>query len=283
MSKLPSRRRLAVPFCLFVAALLVFAVLARAGLRGPGKYCGVVIFDRWGTCFLLSGHYITYISESVKNDLRSYAGKAMQIDASSVDQPRNPGDALIRKYTILGPAPDTHQWATLDGLELIAKSDFGPYGNSTFLLEIRNTGSSPISINRQNMGPTLLAAIADAEPLALPDIFSRKLPRPLFAPSDGPSMAVITRLGFVNLPSWITTIDGVTRSWSYTIDSCDPPSESLALAPGESMQARITFHIPPGQYQFLFGYGGGVHEEKSLASNAISFDLSPTGVASLVH
>jgi len=26
------------------------------------------------------------------------------------------------------------------------------------------------------------------------------------------------------------------------------------------------------------GYGGGVHEEKSLASNAISFDLNDQGI-----
>jgi len=34
--------------------------------------------------------------------------------------------------------------------------------------------------------------------------------------------------------------------------------------------------------KFLFGYGGGVREEKSLASNAISFDLSDEGFATLV-
>ena len=44
---------------------------------------------------------------------------------------------------------------------------------------------------------------------------------------------------------------------------------------------KITFQIPPGQYQFIFGYGGGVHEEMSLASNAISFDLSESGFATL--
>ena len=47
------------------------------------------------------------------------------------------------------------------------------------------------------------------------------------------------------------------------------------------MKVRVTFNVPPGQYQFIVGYGGGVHEEKSLASNAISFDLSDKGVATL--
>ncbi len=174
-------------------------LVTHAGIRGPGKYCGVVVFDRWDTCFLLSGPYITYISDSVKDDLRPYKGKAMQIDASDVFQPMNPGDALVRQYKIIGPAPDNHLWAKLDGLELIAGSDFGPRGSPAFLLEI---------------------------------------PR---------------------LP------------------------ERFLLNPGQSMKARITFAIPRGEYQFMFGYGGGVHEEKSLASNTISFALSDEGTATLVE
>jgi hypothetical protein len=33
----------------------------------------------------------------------------------------------------------------------------------------------------------------------------------------------------------------------------------------------------------MVGYGGGVHEEKSVASNAISFDLNDAGVATLAN
>src|SRR5262252_6280352 len=104
------------------------AFVAQAGIRGPGKYSGVVVFDRWDTCFLLSGPYITYISDNVKNGLRRYAGKAMQVDALDVFQPRNPGDALVRKYKVIGPAPLTDHPPDLEGLELIAQSDFGKSG-----------------------------------------------------------------------------------------------------------------------------------------------------------
>jgi hypothetical protein len=86
-----------------------FIITVHAGLRGPGKYCGVIVFDRWGTCLLLSGHFVTYISDSVKEDLRPYTGKAMEIDALEVSQPQNPGDALVRKYRIIGPAPNKQQ------------------------------------------------------------------------------------------------------------------------------------------------------------------------------
>lgn len=87
-----------------VALAATFGIITvHAGLRGPGKYCGVVVFDRWGTCFLLSGPYITYISEAVKDELRPFEGKAMQVDASDVFQPMNPGDALIRNIKSLVP------------------------------------------------------------------------------------------------------------------------------------------------------------------------------------
>ena len=32
--------------------------------------------------------------------------------------------------------------------------------------------------------------------------------------------------------------------------------ERFQLDPGQSMKARITFEVTPGEYQFMFGYGG---------------------------
>ena len=255
--------------CVTLALLTIgFELLANAGLRGPGKYSGVVVFDRWDTCFLLSGPYITYISKSVMNELRLYAGKAMQVDSSDVFQPMNPGDALIRRYKIIGPAPDNHQWATLDGLELRASSDFGPKGLPTFLLEIRNTGSVLASIDPQQVAPALLAPVDE---------------KSQFLPSDGGSMAVITRSDLVHHGARQSTVNGFTHSWSYTVDSKTRWTERVQLGPGQSMKCRITFHVPPGEYQLVFGYGGGVHEERSLASNSISFDLSDKGFAILAN
>lgn len=49
------------------------------------------------------------------------------------------------------------------------------------------------------------------------------------------------------------------------------------------MSMKITLKLPAGQCQFLFAYGDGVHEEKSLASNAISFDIGDRGAATLVE
>jgi hypothetical protein len=257
-----------LPSATLLLLTFAFALLANAGIRGPGKYCGVVVFDRWDTCFLLSGPYITYISENAKNELRPYAGKAVQVDASDVLQPMNPGDALIRKYRIIGPAPNDHHWATLDGLELMTRSDFGLKGMPTFLLEISNTGSALASIDPQQVALVLLAAVDKNSPLV---------------PSDGRSMAVITRSDLVHHGAQQSSVDGIARSWSFTVDPEIRPAGPVQLNPGQSMKMRITFQVPPGQYQCIFGYGGGVHEKMSLAGNAISFDLSENGFATLVN
>ena len=37
--------------------------------------------------------------------------------------------------------------------------------------------------------------------------------------------------------------------------------------------ALIAFELPAGHYQFFAGYGGGVHESKSIVSNPVSLDL----------
>jgi hypothetical protein len=248
-------------FLVLVSALGIFS--ARAGLRGAGKYCGVVIFDRWDTCFLLSGPYITYISENVKDRLRPYQGQPMQVDASDVFQPMNPGDALIRKYEILGSAPDTHRWVTLDGLKLTAAADFGPRQTPTFLIEIHNLGGVPIEIDSSEIAPVLMGQNQEW----------------VFEASDGASTAVITRADLMNSVSSARTVNGVTSSASYTIDPESRPPQHFQLEAGQSMKTRITFQVFPGQYQFMFGYGGGVHEEKSLASNAISFDTDGIGRA----
>jgi hypothetical protein len=260
----PQKLLFQAPCVILICALACsFILTAQAGLRGPGKYCGVVVFDRWDTCFLLSGPYITYISDAVKNALRPYKGTAMQVDASEVVQPMNPGDALIRKYKIIGPAPDTRHWVVLDGLELIAESDFGPHGVPAFLIEVRNAGGKPVKVDSSEFGPALLGLS----------------PKGPFCASDGKSGAWITRGNLVNSSSWESGIGSAKYSASYTIDPKSRPPEHFQLAPGQSKKIRVTFKVPPGQYQFMVGYGGGVHEEKSPASNAVSFDLNDKGIA----
>ena len=265
---------------LWIVVVCAFAVKAYAGLRGPGKYCGVVVFDRWGTCFLLSGPYIMYISGRVKNELIPYKGSAIQIDASDVVQPVNPGDALIQKYKIIGPASLANHPPSVEGLELIAQSDFGADGTPTFLIAIHNNGNRPVEVFSSEVAPTVLGT-NQGDALS----WSRWLrPSSSLSPSDGRSVAWITRMDLALLRSgkreWVR--NGFRCSLFYA-DSNAALQERFMLQPGQFRSVRIVVELPSGQYQFIVGYGGGVHEAKSLASNAISYDMNGGGVATLAN
>lgn len=94
------------PFIVGVLAAALIIPILVAGIRGAGKYNGVVFYDRWGNCYLFSGVYLMYISEKVKETLRPYQGRAMEIDAKEVYQPMNPGDGLITKYEVIGESKE---------------------------------------------------------------------------------------------------------------------------------------------------------------------------------
>jgi hypothetical protein len=242
------------------------ALTLYAGIRGPGKYSGVVIFDRWDTCFLLSGPYITYVSEKVKENLRAYKDQAMQVDASEVLQLMNPGDGLIQKYTIVGPAPKDSSRQVIEGIHISIKNNFARDRTPTFLIKIENSSDKPVQIDSGEIGPVLLGLKIDLS----------------FNPSDGKSMAWITRASLPTPSSAMSfTVNNHTTSASYGIDPNTNLPEWFALNPGESKQVRIKFQVPPGPYQFLVGFGGGVHAGESLASNAISFHVDSEGTPSL--
>jgi hypothetical protein len=265
---------------LWILTVSAFALKAYAGIRAPGKYCGVVVFDRWGTCFLLSGPYITYISDRVKNELIPYKGSAIQIDASDVLQPVNPGDALIQKYKIIGPAPLADHPPSVEGLELIAQSDFGAAGTPTFLIAIHNTGNKPVEVFSNEVAPTVLGT-NQGDALS----WSRFLSLSGWpSPSDGISVAWITRMDLALLRSgkreWVRN---QFRCSLFYADSNAVLQERFMLQPGQSKSVRIAVELPSGEYQFIVGYGGGVHEAKSLSSNAISFDINGGGVATLAN
>jgi hypothetical protein len=252
--------------------LISLSVNGFAGLRGPGKYNGVVVFDRWDSCILFSGTYLMYISQSTKEGLRQFRDQAIELDALEVVQERNPGDGRIGKYNVLGPTRPREDGTKLDGIVLRVESPFAVYGPPNVTLLIRNDGDKPVSIDRTEIGICLLA---------------KKHVHISFAPSDGPSHAVITRVGVVPY-DWESEVSGqgpngsYSFSYSYSADPHDMFPAAFTLKPGESKRMTISFQLPPGEYEFLFGYGGGVHEETCLVSNRLAFDVNDNRIANLV-
>lgn len=231
---------------------------ASAGIRGPGKYSGVVIFDRWGGCILFSGVYLMYISEAVKDQLGPYEGQAIELDALEVVQPTNPGDGLIRKLKVLGPAPPSSRPFAYDNIKLNAQPVAAEGSRAAIELTITNKADTSARIDGFEIGFVLLSQrVAGAE-----------------TPSDGPSTAVITRTNlFVGKGTYELGTSDKIYSYSYHIvDELRFP-ESFELAPHGSLTRRIHFDLPAGHYQFFAGYGGGVHGSRLVVSNPVSIDL----------
>ena len=106
--------------------------------------------------------------------------------------------------------------------------------------------------------------------IALPQTFPVRLTlRKIF-----PSTAVITRAD-VALAHGSRQIGAGSKiySYSYLITDDDRFPQAFELAPNESRKTQIAFELPAGHYQFFAGYGGGVHESKSIVSNPVSLDL----------
>jgi hypothetical protein len=247
-----------------VAAVTLVVGTCMAGLRGPGKYCGVAIFDRWGSCTLYSGIYLTYVSEAVKEQLRPHAGQCVQIDATKVDQPQNPGDALIREFTFLGPAPDLPEWQSPQGLRLTVRPTFERRQSASAIIRVENISEQPRTLYMNSLAPTLLR---------------KKEPAKYWGPADGPSDAAITREAF-----WLDgpRMRGGNDTWQWTVTKPRTLPQSVALQPGESFEIAVKLKLPAGEYDLLAGYGGGVHEGQCGASNLLGFDVDGDGRASQI-
>lgn len=251
-------------FWLFVL-LLFIPHSSYAGLRGPGEYAGTVIFDRWGGCTLYSGIYLMYISEKVKQQLLPYKNKPIQIMATDVYQGTNPGDGLIVKFKYLGAAPPP--WIDETGLLITTSPAFHNGKQPSIMIDVTNTGKKELRISSEELAPTLLT--------------TKTKKKFMFNPSDGPSLAMVTRVSFWlrgdEAPRW--NGKGVTdeKSYLWSIGKSHALPKYFSVKPGETRQIKISFQLPKGEYEFLCGYGGGVHEYKCVTSNLTPFDVDKEG------
>jgi hypothetical protein len=214
------------------------------------------------------------ISEKVKESLRPFEGKAVLIDAEEVIQPMNPGDGLITKLKVLGPAEEPggehSRWVPdLQGLRLQATANFPLHGVDELVIELRNEGNTSRTIKTDSVAPTL---------------FSKKQELDCLNPADGPSYAAVTRMSAQSKSGGQSCLwNGIGRKvllyWAPGIAL----SRLVELAPGDMIKIPLRLELSAGEYDFLAGYGGGVHAARSLASNQIAFDIDKTGKAHPVN
>ncbi len=246
-----------------IAIVGILAAVAFAEPRFPGKYCGIVIYDRWDGCTLCDGIYVMYISEAVKADLRDHAGQFVEIDAKKVDQPINPGDGLISEFVYLGAPLPHKEGLSLKGFVIRVAPLFAKGEPPRISISLQNSGNKDLKISAVEFGPTLLAKKTD-------DKLS-------FNPSDGPSFALITRHTFMNAGGHGVE-NGINYSWS--VDASLP--ETVILKPGEERMLAISFDLPQGEYDFLASYRVCIDGGARLTSNLVAFDVDREGKATPV-
>lgn len=260
------------------AIILLSAAAAAAGIRGPGKYRGVVVFDRWDTCYIYSGVYLMYVSEETKEALRKYEGRPVEIDAKEVFQPINPGDGRIGKFDLLSLLDSKPAPRGIEGLRLTVEPEFEPGRGPRFALAIENVSGEDVTVDTSSIAPTLLG---------------EKDGQDLFSPSDGKSRALITRCELDGVENCheefgvtVTKPDGrkttVTKRYAFGVEGDRGVPASMLVRAGQTERFTISLDVPPGTYDLLFGYGGGVHETRGLASNIVSFQTIEGGVNTLL-
>jgi len=227
-----------------------------------------VFFDRWDNCILFSGTYLMYIAAAAKEPLRAYQGQSIEIDAKEVFQPLNPGDGLIRKFAIVGPSVPKRGSPPILGLALKSYL-IADTANPKLTMEIKNTSDAPITVNAGALG----YAVLGKKVTAVGEFWNY--------PSDGSSIAYITRANVVNdeVRQEIRDSNGVHYLYLARINPVDRMPSFVTLKPGQSVKTAVSVILPAGEYQFLAGYGCGVHSDPCLPSNAVSFDMDQQGRA----
>ncbi len=235
------------------------------------------MFDRWGGAHLYSGAYVMEVSETVKDLLRPYANQSVLLEAKQVLQPINPGDGLIKKLAVLGPSVETITAnfggpALLDDLSLKAVANFSIASGPELIIELRNTGTVKRSVNMDALGPTLFA--------------KKQGPECLLSPSDGPSFVAVTRTSIDFLQQHPAgnqcLVNGRGRTVSVWLAPGVAVPKAFDLEPGHSIDVPLRFELSEGEYEFLAGYGGGVHQARTLVSNRIAFNVSEEGKPEIV-
>lgn len=262
----------------FMAVILLSATAALAGIRGPGKYSGAVVFDRWDTCYIYDGVWLMYVAEKEKGRLREYEGRHVEVYAKEVVQPANPGDGRIMEFDLLSASGPETGTPRHKALSITAEPLFEPGRRPRFALAVENRGGEDLKVRQASITPTLLGEKDEFDD---------------FSPSDGKSEARITRCGldlaklFRKERSVTFTKPGgqeatLTKRYAFEVEDAQSLPEDILIPAGRTARVVIALEVPPGTYDFLFGCDIGILESRRIASNIVSFQAAEGGVTTLL-
>lgn len=251
----------------WLASLAAVAATAHGGIRAPGRYKGVVVFDRWGGCVLCRGYAIDYVSESAKAPLKDQDRDFVDLDVTHIYQPVNPGNALIKSFIQVWAKPPVPKRA--DPLRLSVRPAVEG-GTASFVIEALNTGDEDVTVRYDR--------------LAVHVMKQRASQNGLFRPSDSPSVAVVLAhflLEDPNRGSPRLRSGGVLANtpyrWELTGVTALP--REVRLGPREATRLNLAVTVPPGEYDLFAAYDDYTVPGRCTASNSVGFDVAADGRA----
>ena len=254
----PKRARMVV--------LLLLAMTPWTGgiIRGPGKYHGVVVVDRWDGCAICYGSTVNYIAEKLKPKLRHLAGQPVELDARKVRQPVNPGEARIDEAVHLGPAKPRPDVPSSEGLTLSSRLDLRDGEGPAVVMTLTNSGDRDREVSSAWWNFVVFAKKGSGSHHALD-------------PADGPSFAVITGQTFVIGPDnerrWrYAGVQNRVR-YAWDIGEANALPVRFVLRPGQARAVRVAFELPQGEYDLFPSYTA------ALPGNPVAFDVDARGRA----
>ncbi len=266
--------KLFVTKCLFAFLIFALCLQSNAGMRHmPGKYSGVVVFDRWDNAYFLSSFSQFYISESIKEAFRKYSGKNIQIFAEEITQHSSTRSGRINQFKYIGRTPGhmrpyvrTH----LNALYLQSYLEVTESGKAQLVLSIENTKRPTVEVFSSELGFLILKQKQDGT-------HSNDA-------SDGTSTVILGGHGFRDSAHQLprTAGKGMTYETPYqwTIGAEHALPRSFYLKYGEKRLVKMNLKLTDGAYDFLFRYGGYYFNERCVPSNWTAFDVKDGHIVS---
>src|SRR5262249_54391153 len=116
--------------------------------------------------------------------------------------------------------------------------------------------------------------------------FAKKQGPRCFDPSDGASIVAVTRANVEFMHQHPAGggcfVNGNGRTARVWLPQGVAVPKAFDLEPGHSIEVPLQFELSEGEYEFVAGYGGGVHEARALASNRVAFNIDRQGKPELV-
>lgn len=253
----------------------------------PGTYYGYVSTDRWGRGVFFSGSTHIFLTKKINEKLKKYYENPIKIKVSGIDQPSNPGGAIIteiQEISVIKGVNTGYVEGADDELSLsiILESKNVEKGKGIIaLLKVLNNSNTNIIANSKSF-TIVIVAINDKEPPSFKDPEDRSywyFDGSYFNRSGIESEILKIACREIELP-WTTRalIDkGSKMRTAYS-------KEGQILQDGVLIEPQGVFEskevagkeLLPGEYEVFFCIPSGIGYIPGPMSKRLSFDVLET-------